>query len=458
MPTLLNVVRLASELLSLQREKSLSSLIRPARLILAVLGGFVLVGLWQGVMTTQGRVQTAWSFHPSLPGQVSLAGTQSYSDTTFCAVLSGDPGSACDYADLAVEKTVSDSTPEEGATIVYVVTVTNHGPRNASSVELTDEVPAGVTYITHTVSHGVYTNSLWAVGWLANGENATLTITAMVAEGTGGTTITNTTTVTAIQPDRKSDNNEDSVSITPISAVHYLYLPFIVKSFCVPFTDTLSSSSSGWKEVDNKELKTEYVAGEYRMLTRNERLHYAYNIYYGSYFADNEVQVDARWAGSASMGKGYGIVFGLASDESHAYVFQVNAKQREYRLLRFSGGSWWYNSDDDSWKSLTDTNAKESWVYTDTVYSGLTPNRLKVTRSGSKIVLYINGTHLKTAADNVIKAGRVGLSVQSYDNDPVADVRFDNYVLDYCKGTANVVAVSTLSESFSSVGTLPPPQ
>ncbi len=214
MPTLLNVARLASESLSLQREKSLSSLIRPARLVLAVLGGLALLGVWQLVMMTPGRVQAARPFRPSLPGQVILAGTQAYSGTTYCDVVSGGPGPGCDYADLAVEKTVSDSTPEEGDTIVYVVTVTNHGPREVDLAELTDELPAGVTYITHSVSQGTYANNRWAVGRLADAAHATLTISATVDSDTCGMTITNTAhQLTSDQSDPNPNNNQASAVI-----------------------------------------------------------------------------------------------------------------------------------------------------------------------------------------------------------------------------------------------------
>ena len=51
-------------------------------------------------------------------------------------------------ADLALDKTVDDPTPSEGDTITYTVTLTNNGPDTATGVQVTDLLPAGVTYVS----------------------------------------------------------------------------------------------------------------------------------------------------------------------------------------------------------------------------------------------------------------------------------------------------------------------
>lgn len=98
-------------------------------------------------------------------------------------------------ADLAVSKTVSDAAPKERDRITYTVTMTNNGPADATSVQLTDALPTGVTLVTPTPSQGTYntTSGLWTVGALTNGTSATLTLEVVVDDGTAGTTITNTT-------------------------------------------------------------------------------------------------------------------------------------------------------------------------------------------------------------------------------------------------------------------------
>ncbi|MBP8793078.1 MAG: DUF11 domain-containing protein, partial [Lutibacter sp.] len=98
-------------------------------------------------------------------------------------------------ADLVTTKIVSNSTPNEGDTIVYTIKVENKGGSDATGVSLTDLLPAGLTYVSNDQG-GAYNNGsgLWTIGSIANGAIATLNITAIVNVGTGGKTITNYTT------------------------------------------------------------------------------------------------------------------------------------------------------------------------------------------------------------------------------------------------------------------------
>ena len=60
------------------------------------------------------------------------------------------------HADLALLKTVSDSTPNVGDTITYTVTLVNNGPSTATSVEVSDPLPAGLTFVSDNASPGSY--------------------------------------------------------------------------------------------------------------------------------------------------------------------------------------------------------------------------------------------------------------------------------------------------------------
>ena len=55
-------------------------------------------------------------------------------------------------ADLGVSKVVDNATPNEGDTIQYTVTINNNGPDDATTVSVTDLLPAGVTHISNTPS------------------------------------------------------------------------------------------------------------------------------------------------------------------------------------------------------------------------------------------------------------------------------------------------------------------
>ena len=57
-------------------------------------------------------------------------------------------------ADLALTKTVSDPTPNVGDTITFTVTLTNTGPDAATGVQVTDLLPAGLTFVSATPSQG----------------------------------------------------------------------------------------------------------------------------------------------------------------------------------------------------------------------------------------------------------------------------------------------------------------
>ena len=57
-------------------------------------------------------------------------------------------------ADLAVTKTVSDPTPNVGDSITFTVTLTNSGPDAATNVQVTDLLPAGLTFVVGDAQPG----------------------------------------------------------------------------------------------------------------------------------------------------------------------------------------------------------------------------------------------------------------------------------------------------------------
>ena len=59
-------------------------------------------------------------------------------------------------ADLALSKSVNDPTPNVGDTITYTVTLSNNGPDAATSVQVTDPLPGGVSFVSDTTSQGTY--------------------------------------------------------------------------------------------------------------------------------------------------------------------------------------------------------------------------------------------------------------------------------------------------------------
>jgi uncharacterized repeat protein (TIGR01451 family) len=90
---------------------------------------------------------------------------------------------AAQNVDLEITKVADKPNVASGDTVRYTVTLTNKGPGAATGVEVTDRLPAGVTYkAPHTASKGVFDKDtgIWAVGNLAKDEVVTLTIDVIV--------------------------------------------------------------------------------------------------------------------------------------------------------------------------------------------------------------------------------------------------------------------------------------
>ena len=91
-------------------------------------------------------------------------------------------------ADLALAKSVSNAAPNVGDTITYTVTLSNNGPDAATSVQVTDLLPAGVSFVSDTPSQGTYNSvsGLWTVGTVTTAAPQTLLLTATVVGAGAG--------------------------------------------------------------------------------------------------------------------------------------------------------------------------------------------------------------------------------------------------------------------------------
>jgi uncharacterized repeat protein (TIGR01451 family) len=130
-------------------------------------------------------------------------------------------------ADLAIAKIVDDVSPLEDDSIAYTITVTNLGPGPSTVVQVMDQLPNGVTFVSAVPSQGTYDPVAgdWFVGNLANGANASLTINATVDSGTGGSTITNTAFVEFLsQVDSNAGNDLDTADIMPVGTPSLLVM------------------------------------------------------------------------------------------------------------------------------------------------------------------------------------------------------------------------------------------
>lgn len=143
----------------------------------------------------------------------STPGTGSNSFKSRCG-----PNISGGSADVQVDKTASASSVFQGSSVTFTIVVQNTttGSGTATGVLVDDLLPAGFSYVSHTVSVGTYASGtgLWSVGDLSFGSSATLTITA-TATVVG--TITNTATTASSTFDPTPGNNSDSVSVVVVS-------------------------------------------------------------------------------------------------------------------------------------------------------------------------------------------------------------------------------------------------
>lgn len=130
---------------------------------------------------------------------------------TVCDSLNGDSGSFArahlylttvpltPYADLSLTKTVSNAAPAFGASVNYVLSVTNASasPLTATGVTVQDSLPAGFAF-TGASGFGSYSSGtgVWTVGSIPPGTTRTLTISGTVT-ATSGATVTNSAEISA---------------------------------------------------------------------------------------------------------------------------------------------------------------------------------------------------------------------------------------------------------------------
>ena len=218
-----------------------------------------------------------------------------------------------------------------------------------------------------------------------------------------------------------------------------IYLPVTFRNFCPPFFDDFSNSKSGQDIEDDELVFTEYLNGEYRVLTKQP----GYFYFYLAPTCSREnyvVEVDARWASEPAYS--YGIIFGVLADFSQYYLFDMNTDVQEFRLLR---------RDPSGFSEVVPITSASA------INGGTSSNHLKVTRDGDLITLEVNGTVLGIWSDGTINGPTfAGIMSSPYDDQPISDARFDNFALMYLPNSGAAVqgrrgASSSISDSNVSI-------
>jgi uncharacterized repeat protein (TIGR01451 family) len=131
-----------------------------------------------------------------------------------CLIENFNNPSSQNIVEVGVTKSVDNNNPSVGETISYTVTATNNQGNSVGNVELTDELPTGLTLVSATPSTGTVSGNIWTIGTMNGLETANLVIEATVNSGTEGNTITNTASLTNFSgTDGNASNNSSSVNI-----------------------------------------------------------------------------------------------------------------------------------------------------------------------------------------------------------------------------------------------------
>ena len=122
-------------------------------------------------------------------------------------------------ADLSVAKTDDPDPVIAGNSLTYTVTVTNNGPSDATGVELTDTLPAGVTFALGTPDQGTCNEAGGIVtcdlGTIVNGASVDVTIEVTVDSSTINTLTNNASvTTTIIDPNAANNTVDEDTTVT----------------------------------------------------------------------------------------------------------------------------------------------------------------------------------------------------------------------------------------------------
>jgi uncharacterized repeat protein (TIGR01451 family) len=158
--------------------------------------------------------------HPGTQAGVTITncatanGETSARDSTGCAALTH----VTQRSDLTLAKTSEPAAVAAGETVRYLLTVGNNGPSTATSVTLTDDLPAGLTFVPGQSSHGCTAAGqavTCVISSIPPGERELLDVVAATATTLTGI-VTNSASATADQPGTRPIAPKDT-TVDPVA-------------------------------------------------------------------------------------------------------------------------------------------------------------------------------------------------------------------------------------------------
>ncbi len=192
-------------------------------------------------------------------GSLLIDGTMAYGMTSYGGASGAGTVFSFDTtprADIAISKWPDNSTPQGGSDVTFTVQARSNGPARASGVQVTDLLPAGLTYVSDSHSQGAYdhTTGIWNIGGLTKDSTVTLSITAkVIASGT----IVNTATRTAENEiDPNSGNDQATGTITTANGKNLL--PPILLTPASGTTGQPATATLKWQDTNNSPQEIKY--------------------------------------------------------------------------------------------------------------------------------------------------------------------------------------------------------
>lgn len=159
-------------------------------------------------------VHLASSYIGSLDNTAIVSSTTD--DTDLTNNDDNDPQTIDTEADMAIVKTLTSGPLVAGSSETYRLTVTNNGPSDARTLSITDQLPAGLTYMTFSGSGwncSVNVTQLITCTnpYMVTGQTSTIDVTVALAPTATGS-ILNAATVASVTPDPIPGNNTDDTT------------------------------------------------------------------------------------------------------------------------------------------------------------------------------------------------------------------------------------------------------
>ena len=155
---------------------------------------------------------------------------------------------AAPAADLRVAKAVSDAAPGVGALVTYTIAVTNLGPDDATSADVSDVLPAGVAFVSARASQGSYDagTGIWTLGAVPATRTEILRVTGRVTElGTLVNTATRQSS-TPVDPNAANDTGTATLTSSVVADLSLTKTPSVpVAAAGTSFTWTVAVVNNG---------------------------------------------------------------------------------------------------------------------------------------------------------------------------------------------------------------------